>query len=101
MTIKISNKKFRRTFSILSILSILILGGICLLQISSMTKTMHNIALAQKMINNLLEENEEIQIAIMSSDPAISMESLAKDFEFEKIVKVQYLNIPESIVAAK
>ncbi len=62
---------------------------------------MNNIAFAQKKINNLTRENEKLEFSIMRNNSALTIDSLAHNFEFEKIVKVQYLHTSENIMAAK
>lgn len=62
---------------------------------------MNKIVLAQKRIHNLMKENEKLEFSIMHNNSALTIDSLAHNFEFEKIVKVQYFHTSENIMAAK
>lgn len=91
-------KKIKKTILVLSIFLLMLFY---FFQISAMSQKMNNIAFIQKRINYLENENKKLEFSIMNSNSILNIDSLARDFEFEKIVKVQYLNTSENIMAAK
>lgn len=95
------SKTAKKPILILSIFSTFLLMFIYCFQMGAMSRNMNNIALAQKRIHNLIKENEKLEFSIMRNNSALTIDSLAHNFEFEKIVKVQYLHTSENIMAAK
>ena len=102
MTISLTNtlsilKRFNlKTFWILSICSILILSLLYIYQVNSLTNTSKNLSIVKDNLRNYLSITEGLELG-----GGVDLEMLASNLNFEKIDKVNYINLFEGSVAAR
>lgn len=70
-------------------------------QINNLTQSTYQIQQYQKKIDRLSQENESLRINSLKNNSLSTIETLTKDFGFEKVNNVQYIQILESQVVKK
>lgn len=90
-----------KLFWILSFVPIISLLAFYIFQVNFLTKETYQIQNYQKKINKIIQENENLIIDSAKLNSFSNIETLIKDFGFEKAEKIHYIQILESQVATK
>ncbi len=90
-----------KLFYILSFSLIIFLSGLCIFQFNQTIKTSYFILNAKNEIAQLSQENKELEINLSKISSLENVEALAKNLNFEKVGKVNYIHIMEERVATK
>lgn len=87
-----------KIFWILSALSIILFLAFYIFQANSMVSEKYLLKDYQKKLNNLSRENEFLEINSAQVNSLGNIENLVKDFGFEKVGQVHYIQVLESQV---
>jgi len=85
-----------KLFWVLSLILILILLMFYIFQFNVLTSESYKIQNSQKKINELSFENENLEIQLAEINSLANIETLIKEFDFEKVDKIHYIKILES-----
>ena len=92
LKIKFSLKLFLILLSIL----VIIFSISYFFQFNSLISETYQIQDSQKKINGLFSENEILEIKLSKLNSLVSIETLIKEFNFEKTDKIYYIQISEN-----
>lgn len=87
------NSKLFWIFSLVLIISLLVFY---IFQFNAFTSENYKIQDSQKKINGLSSENEILEIRLAKFNSLATIETLIKEFNFEKVDKIHYIQISES-----
>jgi len=85
-----------KLFWVLSLILILILLIFYIFQFNVLTSTSYKIQNSQKKINEFSVENENLEIRLAKLNSLANIETLIKEFNFERVEKIHYIKILES-----
>ena len=85
-----------KLFWIFSLILIITLLVFYIFQFNALTSETYKIQDSQKKINELFSENENLEIKLAKLNSLASIETLIKEFDFEKVDKIHYIQILES-----
>lgn len=80
--------------------AIMLLLMFYIFQINSLTAKSYSLQSYQKKINNLGQENEKLEMELAHAGSLVNIESMTGGLEFEKITKINYVQIMENSMAA-
>ena len=99
-TIKSSN--FRLTFFwIINVVLAITLLIFCIFQINMQTKETSLIKTYEQKIAQISEQNKNLEINFSQKNSLKNFEILLEDLNFEKVTKIDYIQVLESSVVAK
>ena len=90
-----------KIFLILGFILIISLLIFYIFQVNALAEENFKIEISQKKTDKLTQENEILSINSLKLNSLPNIETLIKDFGFEKVQKINYVQILESQVAKK
>jgi len=90
-----------KIFWILSFISIISLSAFYIFQVNNLAENIYQIKIFQKKLIDLSQEEEALEINLVKGNSLTNLETLTKDFGFEKAEKIHYIEILETQIATK
>ncbi|MBZ9578490.1 hypothetical protein KJA14_01425 [Patescibacteria group bacterium] len=85
-----------KVFWVLFLILIITLLAFYIFQFNALTSETYKIQNSQKKINEFSVENENLEIQLAELNSLANIETLIKEFNFEKVDKIHYIKILES-----
>lgn len=92
----------KRTIKKLWKISILVAILLCLVyivQVCNLTCYAKKLTVLEQKKSTLSEEKAKLEIGLNSKEPTFEIEKLAKDYQFEKISKIRYIEASKGLAA--
>ena len=95
------NRFSARTFWILSISSIALLSVVYIFQVNGVANASRQISIIQERLDQFARRSNNLEPGFVQAEPFPDLELLAGDLDFEKIGKIQYIDLTAGAVAVK